>query len=127
MTKKKIKKPVFEALLECDVCFAVCIASCSFVIPEIAVFSKDYFVIINKCDAVRVEGFTFYATEGYKQLCERTLSVDEIKWFKANMDRFIKVRHNEHGRVYELKRRSFKATYDAIKRQLRCRIIKNDN
>lgn len=125
MTKKKEKKPVFEALFENDVCFAVCIASYSFIHPEIAVFSKDYFVIINKYDSERVEGFTFYATEGYKQLCERTLSADEINWFKANRDKFAKVRHNEHGRVYELKDKSFKAAYDAVRWQLRCRVIRN--
>lgn len=125
MTKKKEKKTVFTALFESDVCFAVCIASSSFINREVAAFSKDYFVIINKCDEKRVKEFNFYPTEGYKQVCERNLSADEIEAFKKNRDKFVKVLSNEYGRIYELKGRSFKATYDSIRQKLRGRGIKS--
>ena len=125
MTKKKEKKTVFSTLSECGVCFAVCVASSSFINREVAAFSKDYFVIINKCDARRVKDFTFYLAEGYKQVCERNLSADEIEVFKMNKDKFVKVRRNEHGRVYELKGHSFKDTYDSIRQKLSCKVIRS--
>jgi len=126
MTKKKEKKTVFSTLSECGVCFAVCVASSSFINREVAAFSKDYFVIINKCDEKRVKEFTFYPTEGYKQVCERNLSTDEIEVFRNNKDRFTKVWRNKHGRVYELKGQSFKAVYDSIRQKLRCKVIRNN-
>ena len=126
MTRKKEKKTVFNALLESRVRFAVCVAFNSFINREVAAFSKDYFVIINKCDAKRIKELTFYATEGYKQVCERNLSADEIGIFKENINKFTKVRHNEHGRVYELKGQSFKAVYDSIRQKLRCKVIQNN-
>jgi len=125
MTKKKEKKTIFNVLSKNGVCFAVCVASSSFINREVAAFSKDYFVIINKCDEKRVKEFTFYPTEGYKQVCERNLSTDEIEVFRNNKDRFTKARRNEHGRVYELKGQSFKAAYDSIRQKLRCKVIKS--
>ena len=126
MTKKKGKKLVFDTLFESRVCFAVCIANNSFINREVAAFSKDYFVIINKCDARRVNEFTFYPTERYKQVCERNLSADEIEVFKMKKDKFVNVRRNEYGRVYELKEQSFKAVYDNIRQKLRCKVIRNN-
>jgi len=126
MTKKKEKKLVFDTLFESCVCFAVCVASNSFISREVAVFSKDFFVIINKCDEKRVKELTFYPAKGYKQVCERNLSADEIGIFKENINKFTKVRRNEHGRVYELKGRSFKAVYDSIRQKLRCKVIQNN-
>lgn len=125
MTKKKEKKTIFNALTENGVCYAVCIASKSFINREMAAFSKDYFVIINKCDEKRVKEFTFYPTEGYKQVCERNLSTEEIEAFRSNKDKFVKVRSNKYGRVYELKGRSFKDSYDSIRQKLRHKIIRN--
>jgi len=126
MTKKKEKKLVFDTLFESCVCFAVCIANNSFINREVAAFSKDYFVIINKCDAKRVKDFIFYPTEGYKQVCERNLSTDEIEVFRNNKDKFVNVRRNEYGRVYELKEQSFKGVYDNIRQKLRCKVIRNN-
>ena len=125
MTRKKEKKTVFKALFESRVCFAVCVATNSFIISEVAAFSKDYFVIINKCDAKRVKELIFYPTEGYKQVCERNLSTVEIEVFRSNKDKFDKVWHNEHGRVYELKARSFKAAYDGISQYLKCKVLRS--
>lgn len=126
MTKKKEKKIIFDTLSENDICFAVCVASSNFINREVTSFSKDYFVIINKCDEKRVKEFTFYPTEGYKQVCERNLSTDEIEVFRRNKDSFVKVRSNEYGRVYELKGQSFKDSYDSIRQKLRCKVIQNN-
>jgi len=125
MTKKKEKKLVFDTLFESCVCFAVCVASNSFINREVAAFSKDYFVIINKCDVKRVKEFTFYPAKGYKQVCERNLSAEEIEVFRRYKDKFIKVQNNEYGRVYELNAWSFKAAYDGISQHLRCKVIRS--
>lgn len=125
MTKKKEKKTIFNALYENDVCYAVCIATKSFINRELTSFSKDYFVIINKCDEKNVREFTFFTAEGYKQVCERNLSTDEIKVFRNNKDKFVKVRSNENGRVYELKGRSFKDSYDSIRQKLSYKVIRS--
>jgi hypothetical protein len=125
MTKKKEKKPVFDALFESGVCFAVCVASKSFISREVAAFSKDYFVIINKCDEKRIKELTFYSIEGYKQVCGKNLTADEIGIFKRNKNKFVKVQSNEHGRVYELKGRSFKANYNCINQKIRGKVIRS--
>lgn len=125
MTKKIEKKPVFDILFKSGICFAVCIATSKFINREVAAYSKDYFVIINKCDENRVKEFTFYPTEGYKQVCGRSLTADEIGIFLRNKSKFIKVRHNEHGRVYELKGRSFKAAYNVISQKLSGKVIRS--
>jgi len=126
MTKKKEKKLVFDTLFESCVYFAVCVAYNSFISREVDDFSKDFFVIINKCDEKRVKEFTFYPTEGYKQICQRNLSTVEIELFRSNRDKFDKVWHNEHGRVYELKGRSFKVAYESIRQKLRCKVIRSN-
>lgn len=124
MTKKIEKIPVFEILFESGICFTVCIASSKFINREISAFSKDYFVIINKCDEERVKELTFYPAEGYKQICLRSLSENEIRIFRKNKDKFVKILHNEHGRVYELKGLQFKEVYDRISQKLRSKVIK---
>lgn len=125
MTKKIEKKPVFEILFESGICFAVCIASSKFINREISAFSKDYFVIINKCDEERVKEITFYQAEGYKQICLRGLSEDEIRLFRKNKDQFIKILHNKHGRVYELKQQPFKEVYDRISQKLSGKVMQS--
>ena len=120
MTKKIEKKPVFDILFENKICFAVCVASSRFINKEVAALAKDYFIIINKCDEERIKELTFYPTEGYKQVSQRSLSEDEIRIFKRNQDKFVKVLHNGHGRVYEFKMLSFKDSYNNIRHKLRC-------
>lgn len=119
MTKKIEKIPVFDILFENEICFAVCVATSKFINVEVAAVAKDYFIIINKCDEERVRELTFYSAEGYKQICLRSLSEDEIRVFKKNKDKFAKILHNELGRVYELKGWSFKKVYFKIQQKLR--------
>lgn len=124
MTKKIEKIPVFDILFENEICFAVCVATSKFINQEVAAFAKDYFIIINKCDEERVKELTFYPTDGYKQIYQRSMSEDEIRIFRKNKDKFIKVLSSDDGRVYELKDNSFIATYDRVKQQLKCAISK---
>lgn len=119
MTKKIEKIPVFDILFENEICFAVCVATNKFINREVAAFSKDFFVIINKCDEDRVKELTFYPAEGYKQVCMRSLSEDEIRVFRKNKDKFANILHNEPGWVYELKGWSFKEVYFKIQQKLR--------
>ena len=57
----------------------------------------------------------FHRTHEYLNVFERDLSVTEISEFKSNMDKFVKVQHNQFGRVYELKNNSFKKLHESIK------------
>ncbi len=126
MTKKIEKIPVFDILFENEICFAVCVATSKFINREVAAFAKDYFIIINKCDEERVIGLTFYPTDGYKQICQRSLSEDEIRIFRKNKNRFIKVLSSDDGRVYELKNWSFKVPYNRIRQKLKRNISGGD-
>lgn len=120
---KKERKYVINELLERGVCFAVCVAATRFMSEEIHRFSKEYSVIINKCDMGLIEDFKFYQTEGYKQVCERKLSPDDVEVFKENMERFVKVLHNANGRVYELRDMPFKPVFDSIRRRIRNTVL----
>lgn len=119
MTKKIEKEPVFDILIENEICFAVCIAINKFVNREITNSSKDYFVIINKCHALHIKELTFYPSEGYKQICERSLTLEEIKIFKRDRYKFEKVLSNENGQIYELKDQPFKRVYNKIKEKIK--------
>lgn len=121
--KKEERKYVINELLERGVCFAVCVAAIRFVSEEIHRFSKEYSVIINKCDMGLIEEFKFYQTEGYKQLCELKLSPDDIVVFRENMKHFVKVLHNADGRVYELCDMPFKPVFDSILRRIRNTVL----
>lgn len=125
MTKKIEKKPVIEILFESGICFAVCVATSKFINREVAAFAKDYFIIINKCDEERVKELTFYPAEGYKQICLRSLSEEEIRIFRKSKDKFIKVLSNDDGRIYELKEQSFRNLYDHIRQKLNFKILIN--
>jgi len=125
MTKKIEKIPVFDILFENEICFAVCVATSKFINREVAAFAKDYFIIINKCDEERVKRLTFYPADGYKQICQRSLSEDEIRIFRKNKDKFLKVLNNDDGRVYELKNWSFKDPYNKTRQKLRYSILNN--
>jgi len=119
MTKKIEKIPAFDILFENEICFAVCVATCKFINQEVSAFAKDYFIIINKCDEERIKELTFYPADGYKQICQRSMSEDEIRIFRKNKEKFVKVLHSDDGRIYELKNWSFKNDYERIKHKLR--------
>jgi hypothetical protein len=83
------------------------------------VCSTDYAVIINLCDVELVESdFTFHQTSDYEQVFERKLSADDVDVLKKYQDRFVKVKHNQYGRVYEWKGNSFKTSFENNRSQI---------
>jgi len=118
-TKKKKGKNIFEVLFEKNICFAVCAFSSHCVNKGLAVCSTDYAVIINQCDVELIESdFTFHQMDSYKQVFERKLSSDDVEVLRNYHGRFVKVKHNKNGRVYELKGNSFKTSFDNNKRRM---------
>jgi hypothetical protein len=101
------KKTIFELLFEKQICFAVAIFITRMKNISIEENRSDYFVIVSDIDAKKL-GVNFHRTSGYKNVYERDLSDSEILEFKKIQDKFIKVLHNNYGRVYELKDNSFK-------------------
>ena len=115
-TMKGESPNIFDVLFERNICFAVCVSPIQFKCEDFDMFSKDYFVIINYCDAESIESdFIFYETDNYRQVFERKLSHDDVKDFKQIMDKFIKIKENAYGCVYELRDNSFKTSFDIQK------------
>jgi hypothetical protein len=110
--KKQEKKTIFEVLFEKEICFAVNVSLNTFKGKGIDENSRDYFIIVQKQDLKDLKGFGFHQTNDYQNVFERDLSVNEISEFKTYMDKFVKVQHNQFGRVYELKNNSFKKLHE---------------
>ena len=113
--KKQEKKTIFEVLFEKKICFAVNVSLNTFKWKGIDENSRDYFLIIHKKDLEELENMGFEITNDYEDVYERDLSMNEIAEFKANQEKFVKVQHNQFGRVYELKNNSFKNLHESLK------------
>ena len=111
----KNEKTIFEVLFEKEICFAVNISLNTFKGKGNDENSRDYFLIVQEQDLSDLKGMGFHRTHEYPNVFERDLSVTEISEFKSNMDKFVKVQHNQFGRVYELKNNSFKKLHESIK------------
>lgn len=111
----KNEKTIFEVLFEKEICFAVNVSLNTFKGKGIDENSRDYFLIVQEQDLSDLKGMGFHRTHEYPNVFERDLSVTEISEFKSNMDKFVKVQHNQFGRVYELKNNSFKKLHESIK------------
>jgi hypothetical protein len=106
----KNEKTIFEVLFEKGICFAVNVG-----FNRLDENSKYYFLIVQKQDLKDLKNMNFERTDDYANVYERDLSADEITEFKTNMDKFVKVQHNQFGKVYELKNNSFKKLHESIK------------
>lgn len=111
----KNEKTIFEVLFEKEICFAVNVSLNTFKSKGIDENSRDYFLIVQKQDLKELKNMNFKRTNDYANVYERDLSVNEISEFKTYMDKFVKVQHNQFGRVYELKNNSFKKLHESIK------------
>lgn len=109
------EKTIFEVLFKKEICFAVNVSEQAFKSKGIDMNSKDWWLIIQKQDLNKLKDFQFFETIDYPNVFEYDLSVDEVAEFKTNMDKFIKVHHNEYGRTYELKNNSFKELHESNK------------
>src|SRR5574344_1255318 len=106
----KNEKTIFEVLFKKEICFAVNVS-----LNRLDESSRDYFIIVQEQDLKYLENMNFEKTNDYPNVFERDLSAVEISEFKANMDKFVEVKHNQFGRVYELKNNSFKKMYERKK------------
>jgi len=113
--KKQEEKTIFEVLFGKEICFAVNVSLNSAKNKAIEENSRDYFLVVLKQDVKELKNMCFHKTDDYPNVYERDLSVMEIAEFKAYMDKFVKVQHNQYGRVYELKNNSFKKLYESVK------------
>ena len=125
-TEKEKDKTIFEMLLESKICFTVNVSIRTFKIKSVEENSRAYFIIVHESDlndiiineeiskhSKEINKFIFYRTDEYPDVFERDLSDDDIIEFKKHMTKFIKVKHNKFGRIYELKGNSFKEMYES--------------
>lgn len=112
-------KDIFEKLNKKGICYAVCVALVEFKTEGSGLYDRDYFIIIAKADEEKVSGLRFIKNIRTSQdVLEYTLNKNEIKLFKALQNDFVKIVHNDKGRVYELKNRSFHEYYEFIKKEV---------
>lgn len=99
---------IFEKLDELRVCYALAMNYDYLKNIDVDAVSKSYFVIISKSDLKKADGLGFKKIQDSRQhIAEFDISDSEAK--KAiRSDKFIKVKENEHGMVWELKTKSFK-------------------
>lgn len=125
-TAKEKDKTIFEMLFEEKICFTVNVSIRTVKIKSVEENSRAYFIIVHESDlndiiingeiskhSKEINKFIFYRTDEYPDIFERDLSDDDIIEFKKHMTKFIKVKHNKFGRIYELKGNSFKEMYES--------------
>jgi hypothetical protein len=78
-------------------------------------YSRDYYIILYKGDAVKMKPTMFSKSTDDKSLSERKLSSKEIDIFKTKQHLFDKVKHTNYGRIYEVKGCSFKNYFKSQK------------
>src|SRR5690554_857917 len=114
-TEKEKDKTIFEVLFEEKICFTVNVSIRTVKIKSVEENSRAYFIIVHESDlndiiingeiskhSKEINKFIFYRTDEYPDIFERDLSDDDIIEFKKHMIKFIKVKHNKFGRIYEL-------------------------
>jgi len=127
-TEKEKNQTIFEVLFEKGICFTVNISIRTLRIKSVEENSRAYFIIVHESDlndimingeiskhSKEINKFIFYRIDEYPDVFERDLSDDDIIEFKKHMNKFIKVKHNKFGRIYELKGNSFKKLYESKK------------
>ena len=130
-TEEEKNQTILKVLFEKEICFAVNVSIRTLKIKSVEENSRAYFIIIHESDlndivingktsehSKEINGFIFYRTDEYPDVFDRYLSDDDIVEFKEHMSKFVKIKHNKFGRVYELKNNSFKKLYDVIKNKL---------
>jgi len=69
---------------------------------------RDYFIMATKEDVFKNKLTGYYESHDFKGLFQKDLKKSDIIEFKDSQEKYIKVIHNDSGRVYELKSKSFK-------------------
>ncbi len=121
---EKDERTLFKKLFDEKICFAIVVSRITFKSVGTGFSSIDYGCIINTCDKSKVRrmGLAFYQPKNGKgarfhnyDILEYDMSEFQVSEFKDMQNKFLKVEHNKHGRVYELLTDSFKKKYDALK------------
>ena len=105
-----MKRNIFEILDNKEICYAVCVSLISARNNDYGLHSREYYLIVSAKDRKQVGRLGFYTPreKGTKGVLERDLTTREIEYFQMNQKKFVKVTHNEYGRVYEIKGNSFR-------------------
>lgn len=112
----KEKKTIFEKLDEKNICYSVMVNLITSNLKSLEGNKKEYSLIIHCNDLEKVKSYGFYTSDVYKYIIyERDLLLHEVARFKETIENFVKVKHDKHGRVYELKNNSFKSMYEILK------------
>jgi len=111
-----MKTPVLQTLIASGICFAVSVSD-NFFKNKAEYHTRKEFYIICK-SSQRQKGLTQKNLMDYgfildekTRLYEYKMTDEEIALFKEEQDLFVKVLHNEYGRIYELKGKEFKKFY----------------
>ena len=121
--EKLSEKTLFEKLFDEEICFAIVVSRISFTSLGSGYSAIDYGCIINKKDKKKCKNLdlSFYQPKQGNEspfhsyeILEYDMDKLEIMEFKNIQKKFIKVEHNNHGRVYELLTDSFKTKYKSI-------------
>jgi len=107
-------KNIFEDLQSKGICYAVGVALNTFRSIAQETNSREFFIIAAETDTEKLRDLDFKKSDRKKQdLIERELNQEEIRIFKTMPETFTKVKHNRHGRIYELRKNSFKEYFQA--------------
>lgn len=98
---------IFEKLDDLNICYAVGVAmnKCRFYNFTVG---RDYFIMIHKKHKDKFGKHTFKKSP-YKNVVIKQMTLTEIKTFKLQQGKYVKVIHSKDGRIYELKNNSLKA------------------
>jgi len=107
-------KNIFEQLQDKGTPHAVCVSVTKGEL-QLGRFKREYYIIASIKDVTSKQGFKPGKNTGYTDVHERNLTQDEVKTFIAHSSKYEKVISNEHGRVYELKNKSFRSYYNKKK------------
>lgn len=125
MKKKtdKDERTIFEKLFDEKICFAIVVSRITFKSIGAGFSSIDYGCFVNFNDKAKVHklGLSFYQPRNGKgarfhnyNIIEHDMNNSEVSEFKGMQNKFVKVEHNDYGRIYELLTDSFKKKYDEL-------------
>ena len=119
MTKQENEKleltsnDIFTELLKKEIPFAVMVSVNSWKGSN-DYYSRHYHLLLHKTDTTKIKGFqTFPNSLTIDDLCEKSMCSNDIEKFKEKITIFHKVKHDNSGRIYELKGNPFKEYFKA--------------
>lgn len=105
--KTKTMKNLLETIKQQNIAHSIGVNLNTFKVSSLNRNSRDYFLMIHKKDLTcNLKGF--YKDVDYENLMIADLTDVEINYFKENLSDYDKIQHDEDGRIYEQKNKSFK-------------------